>query len=335
VGGSIPQKIIVGMRYMREAVDYKVDSTNVATGGYSVARDWRFENEAYAAYASDTFHLFDGRLKITPGVRHEDVRLAYRNNASGVQTRDETKDWLPGLDIGWQATPSVFLFANAHRSLRPVQFTQITFGGDLAAERAKNYEAGMRWAAAPSLDLAATAFRFLFDNKLEFVNATTGFRNLGQARHQGAELETKWRPEALKGLELAAAYTYVDTEQQSGTFRGKELPYAPRHLLNLASTYRTNGWTWHVNGHYQSAMYSDGANTMAENSTGSVGRIPSYWVWNAQAGYAFRWNGARVTAALGINNLFDRDYYFRGVDYSQGRMPQPGRSVLATLRVDI
>lgn len=335
LSGPVKQKVMLGVRYMREEVDYKVDSRNLATGAYTVTRDWRFENDAYAAYVSDTFALLDDRLKITPGVRHEDVRLFYRNNATGAQTTDTTKDWLPGLDVGYQATKDVFLFANAHRSLRPVQFTQITFGGDLAAERAKNYELGARWSATPALDLGLTAFRFQFDNKLEFVNATTGFRNLGKARHEGAELELKWRPESLRGLELGAAYTHVDTEQQSGAFRGKELPYAPRHQLALDAGYRTNGWTWNLNGRYQSAMFSDGANTEAENATGSVGRIPSYWVWNAGVGYAFRWNGTHMKAGLGINNLFDRDYYFRGVDYSQGRMPQPGRAALLSLQVDI
>lgn len=335
IAGAVPQKILVGARYMREEVDYRVNSLDPATGAFSVPRDWRFENDAYAAYVSDTFSLLDGRLKVTPGVRHEDVRLFYRNNATQAETRNTTRDWLPGLDVGYQATPDVFVFANAHRSLRPVQFTQITFGGDLAAERAKNFEAGVRWAATPSLDLSATAFRFAFDNKLEFVDRTTGFRNLGEARHQGAELEAKWRPQAVRGLELGAGYTRVNTEQLSGQFRGKELPYAPRHQLALNATYRTNGWSWNLNGHYQSAMYSDSANTEAENTTGSVGRLPSATVWNAHVGYAFQWNGTRMEAGLGINNLFNRDYYFRGVDYSQGRMPQPGRAVMATLQVEI
>ena len=335
IDGAVPQKIIVGARYMREEVDYKVDSRNLSTGAYSVTRDWRFENDAYAAYVSDTFSMMDGKLKVTPGMRYEDVRLYYRNNATGAQTQDTTNDWLPGLDVGYQAAPDVFVFANAHRSLRPVQFTQITVEGDRAAERAKNYEAGARWAATPSLDLTGTLFRFKFDNKLEFVNATTGFRNLGQALHQGAELEAKWRPQAVRGMEFSGGYTRVSTEQLSGTNLGKELPYAPRHQLKLATTYRTAGWTWSLSGHYQSAMYSDSANTVAENATGSVGRIPSYWLWNAHVGYAFNWSGTKMKAGLGINNLFNRDYYFRGVDYSQGRTPQPGRAVMATLQLEL
>jgi Fe(3+) dicitrate transport protein len=335
VDGPVKQKIMLGMRYMREEVDYKVDSRNLASGAYTVPRDWRFQNDAYATYISDTFSLLDGKLKITPGVRHEDVKLFYRNNATGAQTTDTTKDWLPGLDVGYQASKDVFLFANAHRSLRPVQFTQITYGGDLAAERAKNFETGARWAATPELDLALTGFRFQFDNKLEFINSTVGFRNLGQARHQGAELEVKWRPQAVHGLELKSTYTQVDTEQQSGSFKGNELPYAPRHQLALDTTYRSQGWTWNLNGHYQSKMFSDGANTVVENASGSVGSIPSYWLWNAKVGYAFRWNGMHMKAGLAVNNLFNRDYYFRGVDYSQGRMPQPGRAILVSLQADL
>lgn len=335
VDGPIKQKIMLGMRYMREEVDYKVDSTTLSSGAYSVTRDWRFENDAYATYVSDTFSLLDGKLKVTPGVRHEDVRLAYRNNATGVQTRNTTSDLLPGLDVGYQARGDVFLFANAHKSLRPVQFTQITFGGDLAAERADNLEMGVRWAATPQVDLGLTAFRFQFDNKLEFVNSTVGFRNLGQARHQGGELEIKWRPQDVRGLELKTAYTQVHTEQLSGTTLGNQLPYAPRQQLALDVTYRNQGWNWNLNGHYQSEMFSDSANTVAENATGSVGQIPSYWLWNAQVGHAFKWGATRMKTSLALNNLFDADYYFRGVDYSQGRMPQAGRSILLSLQVDL
>ena len=58
-------------------------------------------------------------------------------------------------------------------------------------------------------------------------------------------------------------------------------------------------------------------------------------MWNAHVGYGFDWHGRKLKVGLGLNNLFNRDYYFRGVDYSQGRMPQPGRAVLTTLQVDI
>lgn len=336
VKGALKQKIALGARLMREEVDYKVDSRNLATGVYSVTRDWRFENDAYAAYLSDTFSLLDDKLKITPGVRREQVSLYYKNNQTGASTKDDTRDWLPGLDIGYQAADRVFLFANYHESLRPVQFTQIVYNGtDLAAERAKNYELGIRVQPTRTIDTGLTAFRFDFDDKLEFVNSTVGFRNLGEARHEGVELELGWRPQAVPGLELKTAYTYVDTEQLSGQFKGKDLPLSPQHQLSLQSNYRLGHWNWNLNGTYQSDSFSDGANTETENATGSVGKIPSYWLWNTQLTYRFsedKHGGARV--AVGVNNLFDRDSYFRGVDYSQGRMPAPGRTLIATFQMD-
>lgn len=335
IDGKIKQKISVGTRYMREEVDYLVDARNLATGAYSVSRDWRFENNAYAIYLSDTFMLLDNKLKITPGIRREQIDLYYRNNLTGAQTNNPTKDWLPGLDIGYQANNNVFLFANTHKSIRPVQFTQITFTADLASEKAQNYEAGIRWTPTKNIDTTFTGFRFDFDNKLEFVNQLVGFRNLGKARHQGVETELTWRPEQVLGLELKTAYTYVDTEQLSGQFLGKELPLAAHHQLSQRLNYRNGNWNWNLNGLYQSKSFSDGANTVTENASGSIGPIPSYAVWNAQVTHKLRWNSKTITTGLAINNIFDKDYYFRGVDYSQGRLPSPGRSALLSLQIDI
>ncbi|RFC37344.1 MAG: Fe(3+) dicitrate transport protein [Candidatus Nitrotoga sp. LAW] len=335
IDGGIKQKISVGARYMREEVDYLVDARTLATGAYTVSRNWRFENDAYAIYMSDTFTLLDNKLKITPGIRREQIDLYYRNNLTGAQTRNPTTDWLPGLDIGYQANNEVFVFANTHKSMRPVQFTQITFAADLASEKAQNYEAGIRWAPTKNIDTTFTVFRFDFDNKLEFVNQMVGFRNLGKARHQGVETEFTWRPEQILGLELKTGYTYVDTKQLSGAFLGKELPLAAHHQFNQRINYHSGNWNWNLTGLYQSESFSDGANTVTENATGSVGKIPSYSVWNAQVTHNLRWNSKKIKAGLAINNLFNNDYYFRGVDYSQGRLPAPGRTALVTLQIDI
>ena len=331
--GAVPQTFSAGVRFMREEVDYKVDSRNLASGAYSVTRDWRFETNAYAAYVSDTLAWLDGRLEVTPGVRTERIDLSYRNNQTAVETQNRTTDWLPGVDVGYRVTEAIFLFANFHQSLRPVQFTQITTSGERDVERAKNYEAGVRLSPTRAFDASVAAFHFQFDNKLEFVNATVGFRNLGKARHEGIETELSWRPDVLEGWELAGSYTYTDAEQLSGAARGKELPYAPHHQATLQSRLRlSHRWQWSVSGVYQSESFSDGANTPIEDAAGSVGPIPSYTVWNTQLTYTSDWHEARVAVAL--NNLFDRDYYFRGVDFSQGRMPAPGRAVLARLQME-
>lgn len=339
------QKIMLGARYMREEVDYVVDSRNLATGAYTVPRDWRFENDAVALYASDTVHLLNDRLKITPGVRYESAKLYYVNKANSADFRNPTDDVLPGLDVGYQASNQVFAFANYHQSLRPVQYVHIVRGGAIAAERAENYELGLRLTPRPELSATASLFRIKFKDKVEFDRTASQFRNLGEAQHQGVETELTWSPVSLPGLDLQASYTYLDTEQLTGTnaTKGKELPFASHHQFTTMANYRAGKFNFNVNGSYFSSAFSDAKNATTEVEivngnavlSGKDGIIPAYWLWNAQVSKDFRLNNTPMQVGLGVNNIFDEDYYFRGVDYSFGRMPGQGRSYLLKLGVNI
>ena len=328
---GVPHKVMVGARYVREEVDFIVDQTDLSSGVTTVPRDWRFENDAYAFYVSDTLSLLDNRLKVTPGVRYESLSSSFRNNADGATEDNRTTDTLPGLDVGYEVSPSAFVFANYHQSLRPVQFVHIVREGDLSSERAENYEVGFRLFPNDRATWSTTAFRLDFEDKIEY-DATAGqFRNLGEARHQGLENSLSWRPASTTGLELRGTYTYLDTEQLSGSYQGNELPFASRHQFTAMAQFESGSLSWNLNGSYYSSAFSDSANTTEENASGSVGEIPAYWLWNVQLTKKFGWQGTPMKAGLGVNNLFDEDYYFRGVDYSVGRMPAPGRAFLLSV----
>lgn len=331
--GGVDQVLTVGARYVREGVDFIVDQRTLRTGRTVRQRDWRFDTDAYAAYASDTVKLLGGRLQVTPGLRYEFVDTAFRDRVTGQASSNTGGELLPGLDVGFQWTDEVFLFANVHRSLRPPQVAQVTRGGDVGAEVAWNYEAGARFFPAPGLDLTATAFRFDFGAQIEFERTTQRFLNLGETRHQGVELEANWRPAALPGAAFRLAYTYVDAEQRSGQFAGKRVPFASEHLLSLGANYRAGPYSLGAAGFYQSSAFTDAANTVAEDATGTVGKIPGYWLVNLRLARDFEMaNGRTLTAALAVNNLLDQDYYFRGVDTSPvGRVPGPGRAFLLSL----
>ena len=88
-------------------------------------------------------------------------------------------------------------------------------------------------------------------------------------------------------------------------------------------------WIYSLDGLYVSSAYSDDANTHEENATASVGELPAYWIWNTAIEREFKLQDASVlTASAGISNLFDRQYYFRGIDTSPlGRQPAPGRTL--------
>lgn len=333
--GNASHKLVVGARYVREEVDFAVDRTNLATGSTTAARDWYFKTDAYAAYISDTVSLMNDRLEITPGLRYESVETDFSDRINNTASGNRTTELLPGLAVGFQASDSVFLFANANKSLRVPQVAQVTRGAPVSNELAWNYELGMRYEPTSDISLSAALFRIDFSDQIEFDRSSLQFQNLGETRHQGVELTAAWQPYTVPGLSLKANYTLTDTEQLSGQFTGNEVPYASDHQFNVAAEYELDSWAFGLNGHYRSAAFSDAANTQVETADGSAGPLPSAWVWNLQASKELGISNRNVRLTAAINNLFDEDYYTRGVDVSPiGRVAQPGRSFVVAVQAD-
>lgn len=345
--GWLDHKFTLGGRYVNEDVEQGVDRRRLSTGTVTTAQDFRFGTDAFALYASDTLSVWDKRLSITPGLRAEWIEQSSHNRLKETDADTQNHALLPGLDVGFHLWPDkMFLFGNVHRSFQPVQFTQITLEGDTGVEKAWNYEAGLRVSPLDELDATFSYFRFDFDNQIVGVveNGTTKFRNLGQAEHQGYETELNWRPSFLAGLDLKAGYTYVDTQQMNDlfsngssqvAFKGNEVPFSSHHQVTLQGNYRIDTVNFNINGSYLSSAYTDAANTELESATGDKGKIPGYWLWNAQITKDFRVDKTNLRVGLAGNNLFNENYYFRGVDTSLGRMPGPGRSVMLSLQMDI
>ena len=329
-GDTVGQTWLLGARYVSEDVDYRVDRQSLATGNTSVFRDWQFDNDAKAFYLSNAISLLDRRLTITPGVRYENATMDYSDAVTGLKRTNKAKEWLPGLTLGYQATDKWFVYANAQRSLRPPQVTQIVKEGAVDSEIAWNYETGVRYTPRENLRVDFGLYRIDFDDQIEYNASTDRFVNLGSTRHQGFETEVFWSPEAIHGLQLHAGYAFLDAEQRSGRYSGNDVPYASKHQIILDGRYRfAQAWTYSLDGLYVSKAFTDAANSHDENANASVGQLPAYWVWNTAIEREFKLpNQSVLTASAGISNLFDRQYYFRGIDTSPwGRQPAPGRTV--------
>ncbi|MDP5293491.1 TonB-dependent siderophore receptor [Oceanimonas sp. CHS3-5] len=319
--------LMLGGRYVREEVEFDVNRLQLSDGSYNdTVRDWDFTTNAYAAYVSDTISLLDDRLTLTPGIRYEEVRTDYRDDNSGDISDNHTTAWLPGLTLGLQATDEVFLFANAQRSLVPVQTAQVIREGAVANETAWNYELGARWQPYSSLETSATLFRIDYEDQIQYNKAQSVYENLGETRQQGIELEGRWQ--ATGELALGLGYTFLDTELLSGDNSGNELPNAPRHRVSADAVYQTGLWTASATALYAGESFSDTANTQTEEPNGSAGKLPSYTLINTRLGRDIALgNDMTLNVGLGVNNLLDDDAYFRGADVSPvGRLPMPGRT---------
>ncbi|WP_017903913.1 TonB-dependent siderophore receptor [Pseudomonas asplenii] len=329
-GDDVSQTWLVGARYVNEDIDYKVNRQSVATGRTTPFRDWQFNDEAKAFYLSNAIGLFNNRLTITPGVRYEDAQMDYKDGLSSLGHDNESKEWLPGLTVGWQASDDWYIYANAQKSLRPPQVTQIVKEGDVGAELAWNYETGVRYTPWQGLRVDFGVYRIDFDDQIVYDATSDRYVNLGSTRHQGIESEIFWTPGALPDLDLHASHAYLDARQRNGNFKGNEVPFSSRNQFSVDGRYHfAERWTYSLDGLYVSSAYTDAANSGAEDATASVGRLPSYWVWNTAIERQFPLHDKTVlTASAGISNLFNREYYFRGIDTSPwGRQPAPERSL--------
>ncbi|WP_439859472.1 TonB-dependent receptor family protein [Pseudomonas sp. MBLB4136] len=329
-GDRVSQTWLLGARLVKEDVDFEVNRQNLGTGAHSVIRDWTFDDEAKAAYVSNEIELLDGRLTITPGVRYEHARMEYADGVSAVERDSVAEEWLPGLSLGYQLSDAWFAYANAQKSLRVPQITSIVKEGDVAAELAWNYETGVRYTPWQGLRIDFGLYRIDFEDQIEYNRSNDRFENLGSTRHQGIESELFWTPAALPGLDLHAGYAFLDSEQRAGAFKGNEVPFASRHQLTVDGRYRFAGvWTYTLDGLYVSQAYTDAANSRDEDANATVGRLPAYWLWNTAIEREFKLDdGSLLTTSAGISNLFDRQYYFRGIDTSPwGRQAAPGRTL--------
>ncbi|MGH8417242.1 MAG: TonB-dependent receptor family protein [Pseudomonas sp.] len=329
-GENIGQTWLLGARYVSEDIDYKVDRESLATGRNTPFRDWKFDDDARAFYLSNAISLLDHRLTITPGVRYENARMDYSDGITGFSRENKSEEWLPGLTVGYQATDAWYVYANAQKSLRPPQVTQIVKEGDVGAELAWNYETGVRYTPWDGMRVDFDLYRIDFDDQIVYNATSDRFDNIGSTRHQGFETEIFWTPQALRDLQLHASYAYLDAKQRNGTYKDNEVPFSSRNQFTVDGRYRfAEHWTYNLDGLYVSSAYTDAANSGNEDATASVGKLPAYWVWNTALEREFKLADQSVlTASAGISNLFNREYYFRGIDTSPwGRQPAPERSL--------
>ena len=329
-GDSVDQTWLLGARYVSEDIDYQVNRQNIASGVMTPFRDWKFDDDARAFYLSNAISLLDHRLTITPGVRYENARMNYADGITGFSRENKSEEWLPGLTVGYQATDSWYVYANAQKSLRPPQVTQIVKEGAVGAELAWNYETGVRYTPWDGLRVDFNLYRIDFDDQIIYNATTDRFDNLGSTRHQGFESEIFWTPSITPNLDLHASYAYLDAKQRNGEFKDNEVPYSSRNQFTVDGRYRfAEHWTYNLDGLYISSAYTDAANTRDENASASIGELPAYWVWNTAIEREFKLADESIlTASAGISNLFNREYYFRGIDTSPwGRQAAPQRSL--------
>ncbi|PAF46291.1 hypothetical protein BKH46_08165 [Helicobacter sp. 12S02634-8] len=333
---SVRQTLTLGGRFLTEDIYFHGYKDTLAT--HAIAdKPQVYHNNYIALYISDELSFLDGALTVTPGIRNETLNYTYHTTMPKTVTNHRIDNQFnPALNIGYKPIKDLLLYANYNRSFIPPQVGDINGTSTNYVTGFQTTEAGLRYFFNEKFSVNANYFAIFADNYRIGKFATDPV----SAISQGLELEAYYSP--IEALTLHAAYTFTDArvsnhKYHSGTnggtvdVYGKEIPYVSPHQFVFDALYTLGQTTMGISSYYYSPAYSDILNTVSENSTETAGKLPWYWVWNAQVSRTL-WKSGRqsISGSLAMNNIFNMKYYFRGIGTSPaGRQPAPGRSVTA------
>ena len=250
-------------------------------------------------------------------------RLLFGLGASAVKYTDWGWEYWPAAEVNLELTGGVHWFASTGRSFRVPTFTELYYdtpanqgNPDLKPERAWTHETGCRWREK---GLGANVSLFFRDEEdvIDWIRASDldpwKAMNIGDNTTQGVELGLDLYPDHLFATTfvsaLNVAYTYLDSDRDSGGFESK---YALDHLRHQ------------VHG----SMFFDWLNTLTQTlKVRYEERIlgDSYVVVDTRLSY----KSHRYEIFLDITNLFDETYV------ESGFAPMPGRWIIGGVKLQM
>jgi len=337
---GMTHSLSAGYRRAFEEARYEESTLDRVTADTEVVREDDAQLAADAAYLEDEIALFGDKVRINAGLRLEDVRIARRDNLRQELLGADYTALLPAGSVAWVADPRVTLFGGYARSFGSPQFLQLALAAaedKLTEEIADTFEVGVRGQDIGPFGGELTAFHLRFQDQIQFGDTT--FENIGETWHTGVEGALSFWPgfwiEALDGLEFEVGDTFLVTEIAAGPYAGNELPYAPRHSVWWEASFEAeNGLTLGVDAWWEATQFSDERNTVEEDSTGAIGQIPAFMVWNVRAGWKAEidehWS---IDLRAGVKNVFDEDYWYRSDDVNAGILPSRSRTFYSAMGV--
>jgi hypothetical protein len=158
--------------------------------------------------------------------------------------------------------------------------------------RARGAEVGLRSAAVPGLQLAASLWMLRLDSELVFVGDAGVTEPNRASRRHGLELSAYWTPTAHWMIDADLAWT--QPRFRGADPAGNRIPNAVEYVGSVGLSYRAPaGWTGGAR-----LRYLGPADLVEDGSARSRGSV----ITNLELGYPF---SPRFSAALGLFNVFD------------------------------
>jgi len=352
---GIRNKLDAGVRFIYEqANDKRINGQGFRARSGVIRDDEDRFGRAFSGFIQNRFFLND-RVIFTPGVRLEHFsqeRHILRTRVDGVptdvdrrQTNTITKA-VPGLGLSVRATDNITFFGGVHRGFAPprtkIAITSDAENLDLDAELSWNYEAGVRFTGVRAASAEFTFFRMDFQNQIitaaESGGATTTLINGGETLHQGFESSFRVNWDQLTDTRGWTLYTdvrhmYLGSAEftANNLFAGNRLPYAPKNTFSfVVGARQSQGLGFQLDASYIADQFGDNRQTIEGSNDGTVGRLPSYTVWNVIVDYRIQRERYQLAPYFTVKNLTDELYIASRAP--QGIQPGMFRQINAGLK---
>lgn len=361
--GETEHRLSLGARVHEDQVDrfqWDVNYTQAANGAItaqSATAKGSAGNREETARAGALFlqdEIQAGEWTITPGVRHERVRVKNEDfNAPADSGRETIDVTAAGVGASKKVGEDVTAFGGVFRGFS-VPGPGAAVADGLDEETSLAYELGVRHEREDKvLRTEATLFWTDFDDLIVVDNvggAGTGrSENVGSIRTRGVELSGRYDLGRDSGWSVrnpwTLAVTYTDARLSSdsnstdaesifaGGGKGNHVPYIPRWSVGAGTGIETDKWGVYLSAHWVTRVYSSASNTGSQRTpTGTpdarFGRIPGYAVLDLAAHYQV---SDSTKVLVGINNVFDKEYMVSRHPHG----PRPGMPLSAYLGLEV
>ncbi|MBI0393235.1 ligand-gated channel protein [Acinetobacter bereziniae] len=244
-----------GGSYLKEELE---DFGNqLSVGGTKLTNLDRY---SWALFAEDAWNIVDP-FTITASLRYDkDEKFGdhFSPKVYGVWTLNDNWIIKGGVSTGYKTPALRATVAGWGQATGGGQSSGMIVGNpDLKPETSVNYEASINWDNNEDLDAGFTVFNSEFKDKITEIRTCQGDSgsmncpwlgqnfdfvsqriNVDKANMRGIEATFGWA--ITPDVRWATNYTFTDTEQKSGVFKGKPLNEMPKHMFNTTLDWQTN-----------------------------------------------------------------------------------------------
>ncbi|MCB9195170.1 MAG: TonB-dependent receptor [Flavobacteriales bacterium] len=312
-----------------------------------------YQTIALSLFASENFEFQNG-LILNIGSRLESYYQIFHNRLDSLTPEYAlTPVFLPGIGLNYPTRLGEF-FTGIHRGFTPAGRSSLVSAdtdgaGSVALKPEYSWNSELGFRRSGKVVNWEVAGYFLSIHNMLNVSRGVYVSNIDQIHSYGIENMLNLKTSQLKSFlpDFLVSYTLLKTEVVDGileesnvingpvSVNGKEMPYAPRHNLNLMimKDFLDEKIQLKVGYRYVSKCYTDIENIEYTFNRGDTGPIPAYWILNAAAAWKIndQWRiditGKNLTDEVYIGSRLHSSPGQKGASLSSGIIPGGRRQI--------